>query len=333
MNWRHKLLMAGVSGLALMSVGDEGEGGGAGGAPAGGEGGAGAAPEGGEGAGAAAGEGEGGASTETGASTEGAGAGEETLGGGAAADDLGGEEGDEPAAPKRVPWYQKRIDQTTARARALEEENLRLRALVGGEGGAAAEGAGGEGTESAPAGAAPPAGRPGADVVYRTPDGKPLYTEEQLAARASSAAQINTLNEKCEKLYQDGKTAFKDFDKRLAPMNQAFGQELARRLDFFEVLTDLDNAPAVFHELAGDLDRLEEVLALPPHRLGVELAKMSAKAGKPVGKVISKAPEPITPITGGAGEGEPDLAKVDMKTYEEIRDRQRAERYASRGGR
>lgn len=236
--------------------------------------------------------------------------------------------GDDPPSPKpqRTPWQAKRIDALTAQAKTAQEEADRLRreneqaqqqiaaykALYGDN-------------AAPPPGAAPaPAAAAGGDRTY---------TQAEVQAEAQRLARLNTLNQKCETLFDQGaKTHAASWNDRVNQAGQAFGRELLNRDDFFEALTDLPNAVEVYHELAGDLDHMSEVLAMTPIKLGKELANMSNKlAAKPKAPPVSKAPTPIEPIDGAGAGASDDLAKMSMTDYAKVRERQREERFKERG--
>ncbi len=77
---------------------------------------------------------------------------------------------------------------------------------------------------------------------------------------------------------------------------EIFGQEMAAKPHFLEALTDLDNSAQVYHDLTGDPDRLEALLAMSPVKMGAELARLSTKLAAKPAVVVSRAPAPITPL-------------------------------------
>lgn len=230
----------------------------------------------------------------------------------------GGEGGDPPPetppAPKRVPWQNRRIDQLTAQAREAQERADRLereaneareraaryealygRDDAGGAGGAGAGGAGGAGA-SGGAGAAP--------APRTTPTGERLYTQAEVEAEAARQANLRHLNDRCETMFvAGGKKHGKDWEARIQTAGAAFGADLAKRADFFDALTGLPNPEDVYYGLVGDLDHLADVLTLPPVKMGMELARLSALHGAPPQRQqrVSGAPAPLTMVEGGGG--------------------------------
>lgn len=235
--------------------------------------------------------------------------------------------GDEEPKPKRVPWQQKRMDALTAKAKTEEEGRIKAEteaadtrrqlaayeALYGKPDGAPAPAA------SAPATEAPEA---------RT------YTAEDVRNEAARIANFNALNEKCETMFAEGTKKYPgEFEKRINSAREAFGDDLTRRVDFFQALTGLENGADVYHALVGDLDHFADVLTMPPVQMGMELAKLSVKvaSAKPRGPSVSRVPAPIDPIDGSSRPDTDDLAKVGMDDYAKIREKQRAERAKERG--
>ncbi len=138
-------------------------------------------------------------------------------------------------------------------------------------------------------------------------DGRRAYTADEFNQAVEARARVQTLNDRCEAMFDAGaKTHKGDWQDRVNELGQAFGEQLVQRLDFFETLTDLPNGADVYHHLAGDLDEVESLLSLPPHKLGVKLAALSgelkAKNTAPAPKPVSKAPPPIKPIDARGGE-------------------------------
>jgi len=228
---------------------------------------------------------------------------------------------EKPEQPKRTPWYNKRIDKLSAEKSAAAEEAERLRkdneaaqrriaayeALYG---------------KPEDGDTPPPVHQP------QTPG---LYTEEDVQKRAAAIAQFNTLQQKVESTFRAGMSEHKDWQTRITAAAQAFGPDLANRVDFFEAVSDLPNGAAVYHALAGDLNRMDEVLSMSPAKMGIALATLSNDLAKKPGKRVSNTPDPIEPIETNGGPGtDADLTKVSMNDYVKMREKQREERMASR---
>jgi hypothetical protein len=232
---------------------------------------------------------------------------------------------EEERKPTRVPWQQKRIDELTASAKTAREEAERVRREAEAANARAAryQALYGDLDDSAAPASPPPPPAAG---------GQRTYTETELREEANRLAQVNVINQRCDQMFAKGATAHAaTWEKRINGVGQAFGPDLARRVDFFDAVSGLDNGADVYHELAGDLDHMAEVLAMPPMQMGMELARLSAKvAQKPKGPAISKLPAPIEPVEGAAAETE-DLASMDMGSYAKTREAQRLARAKERG--
>lgn len=109
---------------------------------------------------------------------------------------------------------------------------------------------------------------------------------------------IKRLNNGLQKLDADGSAAFpKTWGGRVDQAREALQEELLARPDFLEEMVDLFNGAAVYHELTGDIDKLEELLAMPPAKMGRELERLSLKLAAPAPKPrASRAPAPIKPL-------------------------------------
>jgi hypothetical protein len=141
------------------------------------------------------------------------------------------------------------------------------------------------------------------EELFSKPDGEreALMTPE--AARAVALEQVRReqyvqkLNTDADALFEAGKSAFpKTWEARINDAANALRDEIVARPDFIEAVLALENAPQVYHDLAGDLDRMENVLSLPPHKMGIELAKISAKLSATKPAPVSRAPAPIRPL-------------------------------------
>lgn len=213
------------------------------------------------------------------------------------------EEGDPNPEPpkKRIPWQTKRIDTLTAKnaqlaeeARVAREEAATLRALQesGGTGG----------------GAAP--------------------SEEEINRRAAAISSANDINRQVNALYDAQIAKDPKLGERIVAVRAAVGDQLQARPDFFQAIIALDNGGEVFNTLTKDIDHLAEILEMPPITMGIELAKLSAKAG-PKDPIISAAGarRPPKPIESAAAT---DLALDDPNLPQAEYSRRRAEEREAR---
>lgn len=185
--------------------------------------------------------------------------------------------------PKRDLWYNRRIGELTKARREAERENVALRAMLG-------------------------KGQQNTTQPDNAPDPYKL---------AQEIAKTQSLNDAANRTYSEGKKAYgADFDNAVVTLQQV--ADLSARTDFLEAVTSLPNAHDVYHHLGTNPDDAEHVLSLSPMKMAIELAKISAKVGRP--KPSSKAPAPITPVSKSAGPSA-DLSD-DMPTSEWIRRRE-----------
>lgn len=147
------------------------------------------------------------------------------------------------------------------------------------------------------------------------------------AEKVRQEAYFKNLNAGLEKMDAAGKETFREtWEDRIVEAREALRDEIVARPEFLEAIVDLPNAAAVYHELAGDLDRMETILKMPAHKMGMELARISDKLAKPPVKPVSKAPKPIRPIDAKGGERDLEsLINDPNASMEEIDRRMRAE--------
>jgi hypothetical protein len=175
-----------------------------------------------------------------------------------------------PEAAPKEDWREQRIRALTAknaaeseRVRALEE---RLEALIR--------------AQPKPEGAAPAA------------PAQPSNMEAMVAAEVDR----RRFDEACNSTYSAGKAKFPDFDAAVGGFNLIGGAPPA----FLKAVTALDHSADVFYTLGKDPSEAMRVMALPPERMAIELARMEAKiTAPPPPKPISRAPSPISPIAAG----------------------------------
>ncbi len=154
------------------------------------------------------------------------------------------------------------------------------------------------------------------------------------AAKVREEAYYKRINDGLEKMDEAGKKAFAaTWDNRIVEAREALAEEIVANPAFLEAVTDLPNAAAVYHELTGDLDKLEAVLKMPAHKMGMELARLSDKLAKPAQRAVSRAPKPITPIERGGTERDLEdlindpkasMAEIDRRMSAEERKRAKA---------
>lgn len=178
-------------------------------------------------------------------------------------------------APKKEPWFQKRIGELTREKyearRLAEQAQEELRAIR-------------EATQRAQQG-----------EQQQPTDQTSLQARVQEEARRLLAEQ--TFNEACNKVYAQGKSEFPDFDAALGNL-----QFVGLPWDFLEFTAASDAGAKLIHHLGKDLDEAARIASLPPVLRARELTKLELKLNQPAKpKPVSQAPAPITPIAGSSG--------------------------------
>lgn len=203
----------------------------------------------------------------------------------------------QPAPPTEVkkPWYERRIDKLTAEKhdadRALKAAEAALAAL---------------------------SGKPTSEATSTTTQAEvvPASEVERLAnVRAAELASKATFDAKCNSIYNNGVAKFKDdFKTATTALNQNIGMTPA----FIEA-ADATGMPAdIINALGKDLDEAARIMALPPIQMAVELTKLTSRLTAPTR--VSRAPEPIQPITSRAP-ANPDELRDDLPIEEWMRRR------------
>jgi hypothetical protein len=202
-----------------------------------------------------------------------------------------------PPAPKED-WREAKIRRLTARLHALEDKP-------------------GETETPAPAAAATPEVR---------------LQEAEIERRAREIAQqniaVDTFNRLCTEAVAAGRQQFPDFDTRITALrtNLSGGKEdLQQQVaynQFVAAALETGQAPALFHQLGGDLDEAARIMSLPLVKMTVELTRL---AGKAPDTTVSRAPKPITPV-GSRGAPHTAIAPDDPERADRLSTREWMER-------
>lgn len=117
-------------------------------------------------------------------------------------------------------------------------------------------------------------------------------------ATARAQQQQQEFDAACNTAYTAGKSAFgDDFDGAVANL-QSVG---AMTRDMLDLVVATDDPAKVLYELGSDPDKASAILALPPAKRAVEIAKLSVvPVAKKAPTPLSNAPRPVTPIDGSA---------------------------------
>lgn len=173
-------------------------------------------------------------------------------------------------AEKKTPWFQKRISEVTREKYEAKRQVEQLAAELQAE------------REQ--------------NQRYRSGESEPQQVDVQTLARqeAEKIVATHSFNDKCNKVYAEGKTEFPDFDQAIGNL-----QMVGVGKQFLELATDSDAAAKLLHHLGQDLDEASRIASLPPVQMARELTKLEYKLSQVTAKPVSKAPAPIKPIGGG----------------------------------
>lgn len=131
------------------------------------------------------------------------------------------------------------------------------------------------------------------------PVGDQPMTAEQIRAEAKRLIEQEKFDNACNKTFEAGKKEFPDFEKSL----RTFGMLGGAPQEFLEAITAMDAGHKVIHHLGTNPEEAERLLSLPPLRMAMELTRIEASLSK--APPVSKAPPPISPVSGRAAPAEP----------------------------
>jgi hypothetical protein len=152
--------------------------------------------------------------------------------------------------------------------------------------------------------------------------------DAEIQRRAEQLAATSRFNEQCNKIAEKGKESFAGFDTALANLNAVGALGANSNPTFLQTVAELPEAHKLLYHLGNNPDEAARINSLPPLKMAIELAKIETKIALPQTKQTSKAPPPITPVTGTGGANN-DLAspELSMEEFSRIRAKQREERY------
>jgi hypothetical protein len=169
-----------------------------------------------------------------------------------------------------------------------------------------------------------------ADLAKKKEDEGEILTEDEVNKRATKlAAEKNAqdaFDAACDRLSKKATKLDKEFDSKVAEMAEEVAPIPGAMIG---ILDDLDNGAEVLVHLTENTDEYEKLIALPPAKMGVALAKLSTKIEKPQRK-LSSAPDPITPNSGNRPSATTkdlrDTKGLNTKDWIKERERQLAEK-------
>lgn len=150
-----------------------------------------------------------------------------------------------------------------------------------------------------------------------------LYTEEEVQRRAQQVAAEQTFNQQCSTIYETGKQAFQDWDRRMDTIRLAGGIPPA----VIEAAIENGDAHVILAGLASQPEELTRLQALPPTKMGVAIAKFGQKLAKQqAAPKVSAAPLPPEGRARGTTVPEPDPDKMTMAEFMAYMDAQESNR-------
>ena len=174
----------------------------------------------------------------------------------------------EPQATPKKGWQETRIGQLTARNATLMRELEEARALV--------------------------------EQAIKPGETAPAATEAEIERRAAALVAEREFQRSVAAWDAKGVKEFPDFRDRCATL-AGMGLSLGEKPDLVSCIIEMDDGHKIAAYLSDHPEEAMEIAALPTHRIGIKLAKLSAGMSKPA--PVSKAPAPMEPVTGAVTPG------------------------------
>jgi len=139
--------------------------------------------------------------------------------------------------------------------------------------------------------------------------------ETRAQARAAQLAEQRIFNDQCERVMEEGKKSFPDFESQVQSLLRVVDQKdpaaMAAYISLVKGAIKTGAPEAIIHQLGGDLNEAQRLLDMSPVDQAFALSAIAQKttgrqtpagttAGAPAG--VSGAPKPVVPL-GGAGRG------------------------------
>lgn len=148
------------------------------------------------------------------------------------------------------------------------------------------------------------------------------FRSEQDQRARQEAARVEQFNAACNKTFESGKAKYADFEDALVHL----GNTGALTPEVLSAIMETDEPDRILYDLGRDPEEAERVLKLPFAKLAVEMGKRSAT--KTVRATsLSKAPAPITPLSGSVRASVDPRDDDDDRTYIAKRIEQRKVRF------
>lgn len=151
-----------------------------------------------------------------------------------------------------------------------------------------------------------------------TEGAQPHLTQKEVEQRAHAMAaemtEAKAFNDRCNKVFEDGKKLSPTFTDDLKTIRDEVGSLFDkdnRPTDFMKAILDADAPARLLKHFADNLDEAAEVEALPLRQQIRRIALMEQSMGEASKPKPSTAPKPVAPVRAGGngGSGEPDVDK------------------------
>lgn len=197
--------------------------------------------------------------------------------------------------PKLPEWAQKKLNAAEAEKRIAERESKRLADELAALRAPKPEPAATTQADDAAARANAPSGGYQSKADF---DAAVAQEADRRSAAANQQSEADKFTNRSNDVYNAGKAAFgAEFDNAAENL-RAVG---AMNKDMLDLVFETDAPEKVLYELGSDPDRAAAIIAMPPAKRAIEIAKMSVAAPqKATPTPLSNAPRPITPVDGSA---------------------------------
>lgn len=219
------------------------------------------------------------------------------------ADDAG--EATEEAHQKRVPWFQKRIDEVTRQKYDAQREADYWRGVAEGR------------TPANPQ----PEQQVGPPDRWEDPEGYDQWLINQATQKFAEEQQRQTALRTFEEREARARQTYPDFDSVVRDPTLPITPTMA------EVIRESDLGPEVAYHLGTNRQEAQRIAGLPPHRQAVELGRIEALLSKPPAPQIKPIP-PAPPATVGAisaglSKSPEEMSYAEFKAWREAEEKTR----------
>jgi hypothetical protein len=152
------------------------------------------------------------------------------------------------------------------------------------------------------------------------------WAEARAAEKAAAKLREETAQREARSSQERAAAAFKAREAKLAAVHEdyydvAYGP-VTITPEMAQVIQSLDAGPEVAYHLGKHPEIADRIAILPPHLAAAELGKIEALVTKPAPKPdpkVTKAPEPLSPISSTGGTAQKDPMKMSWEEFCEWR--------------